>query len=390
MRILALKPGGPAGQWITEDSIEALRELGHIVNVLYLMETDVDTIISKIAELKVDFIFSIDFIGLSPRLLRGVDIPCSTWFIDDPFDLYLDPVKNLEKKFLTPCILFCHDRSYMAPLKKFGFRHIYYLPVAANTRVFRYLDLEEEDFERFACNLSFVGTSGYKTYELYKTYTEEKAKDPRVKAVLEETFRLRAENPLLDISTILEGVQQAYGTYISFKDQEDLKLAQLTIEYGAMAVYRREALKTVADLGLDVYGDERWKELLGDNGHYRGPIDHKRDLAKLYNASKINLNITRSAAKTSYPMRVFEISASRAFMLTDYRHSLGELFKIGEEVVCYRSLDELRRLAEYYLDHEQERLEIAKRAEERILRDHTYHRRMEDLIEAVNKVFSRS
>lgn len=111
------------------------------------------------------------------------------------------------------------------------------------------------------------------------------------------------------------------------------------------------------------------------------------DLPKLYNVTKIDINITRAQSKTSLPMRVFDVLACRAFLLTDYRRDLGELFSLGEEVVCYRDLDELRRLAEYYLKHEDQRLEIARKGEERILKDHTYKRRMATLVEIVEGGF---
>lgn len=391
MKISMLKPADPsAGSWVIQDSAEALAELGHRIDVIDLEEISTEGVICKITDFKPDFILSVDHVGLTPLLLKTIKVPCISWFIDNPSHLYLDLVEDLEKKFLQYSLVLSLDRIYIEPLRRFGFENVEYLPMATNPRIFKFIDLKDEDFKKYRCNLSFVGTSGHKTFEQYGTYLEEKAKDPKVKVIIEEAFRLQAENPLLDISTILEVVQAAKGVYLSFNDPEDLRLVELIVEYGAMAVYRGNVLRSVADLGLDIYGDEGMKELLGEDGNYCGGIDYKvreDSLPKVYNATKININITRAQSKTSLPMRVFDILACRAFLLTDYRRDLGELFSLGEEVVCYRDLDELRRLAEYYLEHEEERMEIAKRGEERILKEHTYKTRMETLIEIVEEKF---
>jgi len=83
-----------------------------------------------------------------------------------------------------------------------------------------------------------------------------KTKTQVAETILEETLRIQVENPLLDVTTILDSAQEVYGASIFFDDEEDRRYLELAIEYGAMAIYRAKVLKTIADLGLDVYGDE--------------------------------------------------------------------------------------------------------------------------------------
>jgi spore maturation protein CgeB len=158
-------------------------------------------------------------------------------------------------------------------------------------------------------------------------------------------------------------------------------------ELGAMSLYRRDLIRTISHLGVMVCGDPGWRRLFRDEVRFLGYLDNRKELPKLYNASKINLNITKSQLRTALPMRVFDISASGAFLLTDYRRDLGELFDLEGEIVFYRDREDLRRKAEYYLAHEDEREEIAERARQRILRDHTYRDRLEEMIKVVKRVF---
>jgi len=50
---------------------------------------------------------------------------------------------------------------------------------------------------------------------------------------------------------------------------------------------------------------------------------------------------------------------------------LGEHFRLGEECVVFEEGDDLRKKAEYYVTHEDERREMARRGHERTKRYHT-------------------
>ena len=56
------------------------------------------------------------------------------------------------------------------------------------------------------------------------------------------------------------------------------------------------------------------------------------------------------------------------------------MFETGGEIVTFTDVTDLRRKVEYYLEHEDERRAIADRARERALRDHTYDRRITDIL----------
>ena len=55
------------------------------------------------------------------------------------------------------------------------------------------------------------------------------------------------------------------------------------------------------------------------------------------------------------------------------------MFAPGTEAVAYETSQELVDQVRYYLEHEDERAEIAAAGQARTLRDHTYGRRMKEL-----------
>lgn len=80
----------------------------------------------------------------------------------------------------------------------------------------------------------------------------------------------------------------------------------------------------------------------------------------IFNASKVNLNITLRSIHSGGPLRVIDIMSSGGFVLSNYQSELSTLFKEDKEIVLYRDLDEAVDKIYYYLEHEEERIEIAE------------------------------
>ena len=58
-------------------------------------------------------------------------------------------------------------------------------------------------------------------------------------------------------------------------------------------------------------------------------------------------------------------------MIVNHKRDMGKLFRIGEEILTYRTREELQGLLRHYLANEDERAAIARRGRERARRDHT-------------------
>lgn len=388
LKVLIFKPiygsffGAP---YMLQDSIEALGQLGHTVNPVDIEKLGVTSserlkgLIYEINRFSPDFILTFNFVGFIPTLLKTMtrmEIPHASWFVDDPFR-YLG--KEIE---ISPyLIVFICDRAYIKRLKEFGFDKVYYLPGATNPRIFRKVGLTREEKERFDCPISFVGTSHWTSYRSYC----EVIKDGNAQRVLGEATRILIENPTLNISDVLGEVEKLLPPRVCLTGSR--QSLEILLENAAMASYRKDLIEGVSHLEISVYGDEGWIDLLDNGVNLFGQLNYCDELPKLYNASKINLNITMAQMKTALNQRVFDISACGGFVLNDYRRDISELFRLGEEVVCYRDKKELVELVEFFLINPKERKEIASRARRRVLAEHTYRHRMKELVQVMRTIF---
>lgn len=106
-------------------------------------------------------------------------------------------------------------------------------------------------------------------------------------------------------------------------------------------------------------------------------LDMYRALARSRVTINRHINVAENYANN---MRLYEATGVGSLLITDRKDNLGELFEVGKEVVAYSSPEEAAELIHYYLAHPEEAQAIARAGQARTLRDHTYKRRMEELV----------
>jgi hypothetical protein len=93
------------------------------------------------------------------------------------------------------------------------------------------------------------------------------------------------------------------------------------------------------------------------------------DYRKALSGAKIALCFFSKLNRDTYTRRNFEIPATGAFMLSEYSDDLATLFEEGKEAEFFRSKEEMLDKISYFLSHDVERREIARRGRERVMRD---------------------
>jgi spore maturation protein CgeB len=157
---------------------------------------------------------------------------------------------------------------------------------------------------------------------------------------------------------------------------------------GAGYFNRRNFFLGLLDYDFKLWGND-WEKpgalasILQDDGRRVST----EETVKIFNASKINLNLHSSTyTKGVNPHgdfinpRTFELAACGAFQLVDERSLLTELFEPGKEVITFNDLQSCRNAIDYYHDHPEEAAEIAKASRKRVLENHTYHHRVEEMM----------
>jgi spore maturation protein CgeB len=84
-------------------------------------------------------------------------------------------------------------------------------------------------------------------------------------------------------------------------------------------------------------------------------------------------------------LRLYEATGVGTLLITDWKANLHEMFEPDKEVVAYRSSEECAEMIQHYLEHDEEREAIARAGQQRTLRDHTYYKRMQELVDIVQK-----
>ncbi len=157
---------------------------------------------------------------------------------------------------------------------------------------------------------------------------------------------------------------------------------------GAGYPNRRKAFKELTGYDLKIWGTE-WDQdtALAPYVQMDGRRISSRECVKIFNASRINLNL-HSALDTDQLIkpgdfvnpRTFELAGCAAFQLVDNRDLMNGLFA-SDELVTFSNMQELKEKIDFYLANPGERQAYARKARERVLREHTYQDRMKTLVD---------
>lgn len=104
-------------------------------------------------------------------------------------------------------------------------------------------------------------------------------------------------------------------------------------------------------------------------------------LNQLYNKSKIVLSLFPLDYKKNFPQQIFDVALSNSFQLVEYKDSVSKIFPDG--IVSFKSQDELFGLLRKYLNSPEARRQLAEKAYDIALKQHTYQIRMRELLKAI-------
>lgn len=107
---------------------------------------------------------------------------------------------------------------------------------------------------------------------------------------------------------------------------------------------------------------------------WKGFVKTEEDLARIYNSSRINLNITEQG-RSSLNYRVFEVLASGGFLLTDEREELQDFFIPSKHLEVYKNFDDLSDKIDFYLKNLNIAQKIAQLGRFQCIENHNFSAR---------------
>ena len=372
------------GAYTQQDIMETLDKMGiEYRNILYkLADVSGDVYFEKrvkelLAKEVYNAVFSVNYFPVLARICAEKGIPYISWSYDSPI-----MVNDIEDTLgYDTNYVFFFDRAECERYQRKGFGNVFHLPLAVNTERLDKIELTKEDTLRYGAEVSLVG----QLYESVLPLLMEPLGDYEkgyLTAAIETQMRLYGSYFLPQVITeeLIQKMNQCY---------EELGLTDLKLEKDAFIItVAKQITHMERTLLLDTFSENYKVNLYGSDSHdglpnvyWQGSAGYFDEMPKVFKSSKINLNISLKCIESGIPLRALDIMGSGGFLLTNYQPEIAKHFVDGEEVVMYTSLEDAVAKCEYYLEHEDERKEIAKRGYEKVKRQFGYEGRIRRMLE---------
>jgi len=377
------------------DVEETFKMLGHTVDNVEqkLGNYDIDPAFEallkeRLQQVHYDMVFTVNYFAVISNICQAVGIKYVSWTCDNPL------ISMYHQSVFNACnYIFTFDKTNYLEFKAMGVKHIWYLPLAVDAeRMDAVIDgrIAPDGLDKrvYAGDVAFVGS-------LYERNSYDKLKDKLPEylqgyfdAVMEAQLNISGANiiePMLT-TNILEQLQQYFKLEKSSEESfSDLGLIFQTTVLGfkIAEVQRRRALIELSKhFHVNVYSNSDVSDLV--RVHYMGSVDYWSEMPKVFRESKINLNFTIPNIKSGIPLRVWDVLGSKGFLLTNYQAEIPYYFEEGKDLVCFDGVEDLREKVVYYLEHEEEREQIAENGYKKVKEYHTYVNRIKDMLRMID------
>lgn len=379
--------------YLLAEIIQALRSLGHDARPVMLPATEVkvgsgevlERILEHIAGYRPDFILTVNHLGFDregilTRLFHDIELPCASWFVDNPVFI----LEDFEKQRSPYISFFVWDADYMEDLREMGFDHVRRLPLATDPGIFYRIPLSRNPLHDRACQVGFVGSSMTNIIAQCLSEMPDPGRAVALLRTVAAQFRASPARHLADVP-------------LNLCPQDRLEYARLmrccpgpftsAVTWVATRMYRMECIGALSGFQPCICGDPGWRGAVNGDTILHPELNYYDELPYFYNVCTVNFNTTSLQMKTGFNQRIFDVPACGAFLLTDYRRQIEDVFEPGREIVCYRDIAEIPDMIRYYLQNPTAREQITRQARQRISGAHTYRHRLETLTASMRSTY---
>lgn len=356
----------------------------------------VKQLLEEIVSFKPDALITLNHLGVDREgvlmdLINKLELPFISWFVDNPH-LILYSYEGLTSPFLH---IFTWDLDNVPSLKARGFNNVYYLPLGTDANRFHPDNRKKLLSPDWKSEVSFVGNSMIdkvqkrldacslprKFYDDFFALAKSFILSP--KRIAEKFLLEEGKN---NFPALIHYYQDTFNT-------EEKLAFETGMTWEATRVYRLDCVKQILDFNPLLVGDNGWKVFLSDEKRpwrWHEPINYYDKLPYFYPHSTINFNCTSMQMKGASNQRILDAPAAGAFVLTDYREQMENMFDIGKEIICYKNKEEIPDLIQFYLSHDKEREQVVRKGRERVLKCHTWTHRMDEIIRTLKTFYAKN
>lgn len=329
-----------------------------------------------------DCIFSFNFFPVISKVANKLGIKYISWTYDSAsMTLYSESVFN------SCNYIFVYDRADVNKLKMYGINNVFHMPLGVNTYRLNKLLSNDICSTEYEYDVSFVGNlynDQYNFYdqiqnmpEYYKGFFD---------GIINSQMNIYGYDLASDIIT--NDFTEVLNSFVRFNLDKEIFMQETDVFANILrkkitVVERPEVLKMISDENVRVthFGgksDERLSKV-----EYKGYLNYDEEMPWVFRKSKINLNITLRCILSGIPLRCMDIMGAGGFMLSNYQPELAEFFVDGKEMIMYSSRYDLMEKLHYFLNNDDERIEIAQRGKDKIEKAFSYEILLEKMFEIV-------
>lgn len=368
----------------------ALKQMGHSVNVeKHIIDdprysTEFDGFFEKKIVGRYDVFFSFNFFPVVSDNCNKHGIKYVSWIYDSPH------VALFSYKILNPCnYVFIFDKEMYLELKNAGISTVYYMPLAAEAAIYDEFIPTPEIVKNYSCDVSFVGALYneahclYDRFDVLPDYTK-----GYLDAVVQAQSRIYGYFFLQEMlkPSIMEEIQK----HIPYTPNRDgVESAEYIFAHYFMArkvteIERHDIIKKVSgNFNMKIYTTGNTSDF--PDIMNMGPVDYYDMMPYIFKCSKINLNISLKSIRSGIPLRAFDIMACGGFLVSNYQADFLDYFVPGEDLILFQDSDELIALIDYYLAHEDERLQIAGNGYNKVKLYHGFRCRLQEIFNIIEQ-----
>ena len=344
----------------------------------------IDSYIKKtIEKIQPDFILSINRGGISKSILKNFNsIPIITLMVD----LMFFKSSNFGEKTIfrdNDHLITATFAAVNALEKKFPELkgRVYYLPVCTRKEDFNHTIKKD-------INISFIGNLFGKSKKLIALNKNDKK------------FRSGFFKFIEEVNNSYHLDDNYYLTKYNIKDKLIAKRydPDKLLYIAANIISTNDRIKTldaVSDLGLRIYGPEKWYETISYSHklascyQFNEYIKTRKQLCSIYDRTKIGININHHQATSGFGYRVVDILASSALLITNFQEDsdFKRLFGKDHKIPTYRSPEELRNKIVYFLNHEEKRKELVAYCNQLVAKGFSFEERAAQIIQIAYPAF---
>lgn len=296
------------------------------------------------------------------------------FFLLDPAYFVTDYLKS---KF---SIISCVDQLDCDYLLQGKFNNVLFFPHAVEREL-----AAKENAER-PYDVVFIGTS-YDPLKLKESWSQKYSK--KVIELMEEAVEVTLTETAIPFWQAVEDLVKQKGMPIT---QEGLIQIATDVDLYVRGVDRLELIRSIKDATVHVFGGTSWgKRVKGWPQYFANssnvvvhPAIPFAESMEVLKKSKICLNSMPFFKKGTHE-RIFTGLACGSLPITTENLWVQEKFIKDKELLLYRPKrwDQVNEQVNYYLAHDKERVEMVSRGREKVMRDHTWDQRADQILEEV-------